>query len=49
VGAHLERARHRARRGDLAGAREDLAQARRLEPEWGEPARVAAELGVSLP
>ena len=32
AGAYLERARFRARRGDLGGAREDLAQAKRLEP-----------------
>jgi hypothetical protein len=32
AGAYLERARFRARRGDLGGAREDLAEAKRLEP-----------------
>ena len=32
AGAYLERARFRARRGDLDGAREDLAEAKRLEP-----------------
>ncbi len=49
AGARVERARFRARRGDLAGAREDLHEAARLEPGWPEPTLAAQELGLSLP
>jgi hypothetical protein len=48
AGARVERARFRARHGDLPGALGDLREAARLEPGWSEPARAARELGLSL-
>ncbi|HEX5044486.1 MAG TPA: tetratricopeptide repeat protein [Candidatus Polarisedimenticolaceae bacterium] len=48
AGARVERARFRARHGDLSGALDDLRQAERLEPGWPEPARAARELGLSI-